>query len=45
MSEIESEEAIPLSLINDIEVFIQDVIDQKEKIIDISETPIGNTGA
>jgi Ran GTPase-activating protein (RanGAP) involved in mRNA processing and transport len=39
------EDNISEQLINDIEVYLNDVITQREKIIDISETTIGNFGA
>lgn len=42
---VPEKEEISEQLINDIEVYLNDVIMQKEKIIDISETTIGNFGA
>lgn len=45
MSVEPEKEEINEQLINDIEVYLNDVMTQKEKIIDISETTIGNFGA
>lgn len=38
-------EQIDEGLINDIENYLKEVMEQNEKVMDISETPIGNYGA
>lgn len=38
-------EVIDEGLINDIENYLKEVMEQNEKVMDISETPIGNYGA
>ena len=41
----EEKEEIDEELINEIENYLKEVMEQNEKVMDISQTPIGNYGA